>query len=212
MLRTLIVSSVLVLLAQTAVASIYTCTDKNGRRHNSDRPIVDCLDQQQRILKPDGSLKTIVQPAMSPQERGVAEAREREAERGRRAEQEKIKRDRMLLRRYPNPATHQAARVEALRLVNTSLEATQHRIQDLQNDRKPLTAEAARLGNKALPADLKQKLNANEAMQKAQQSLVQNQTSEADRINQRYDDEVARLAPLWKGLAPARSSTNGDPR
>ncbi len=212
MLRILIYGGLLALLAQSASASIYSCTDKNGRRHTSDRPIADCLNQQQRILKPDGSLKTLLPAAMSPQERSAAEDREREAERDRMAELERIKRERMLLRRYPNPDSHQAARVEALRLVNTSLETTRKRVEALQNERKRLAAEAARQGSGALPADLKKKLDANEAMQKAQQSLVQNQTVEADRINRRYDEEVRRLTPLWKGAAPSLSPTNGDPR
>ena len=212
MLQTLICGGVLLLLAQSAAASIFSCTDKNGRRHTSDRPIADCLDQQQRILKPDGSLQTILPAAMSPRERSAVESREREAERVHLADQESVKRDRLLLRRYPNAALHQAARVDALRLVNTSIDATRQRIEALKNDRKPLIAEAARHSDKPLPGDLKQKLNANEAMRKAQRSLEQNQALEADRINRRYDEEVGRLTPLWKGLPPTTSATLGDPR
>lgn len=211
MLRIFVFGSLLALLAQSAAASIYICTDKNGRRHTSDRPIADCLDQQQRILKPDGSLQAIVPAAMSPRERIAAERRERDAERERMAEQEKIKRDRLLLRRYPDPASHHAARVEALRLVNTSLDATQRRIEALQAERRPLVDEAARHQGKLLPADLKQRLNANDAMQQAQQSLVRNQTLEAARINSRYDEEVKRLTPLWKATARA-VGTAVDPR
>lgn len=209
MLRPLIFGSILVLLAQTAAASIYSCTDRQGRKHTSDRPIPDCLDQQQRVLKPDGSLKTIVPAAMSPSERAAADSREREAEQQRMAEQERIKRDRLLARRYPTPASHQAARVEALRLVNSSIDATKQRIQALQAARKPLMADAARYEGQPMPVELKQKLGANDAMHKAQQSLEQNQSSEADRINRRYDEEAQRLAPFWKGMSSAAA---GDPR
>ncbi len=62
-----------------------------------------------------------------------------------------------------------------------------------------------------MPADLKQRLDANEAMLKAQQSLVQNQTAEADRINARYDEEARRLAPLWKGTSISTQSMPGRP-
>ncbi|MEO8279133.1 MAG: DUF4124 domain-containing protein [Ideonella sp.] len=210
MLRTLIFGCVIALLAQSAAASIFSCTDKNGRRHTADRPIADCLDQQQRILNPDGSLKTILPAAMSPRERNAAEGREREAERVKTAAQESIKRDRLLLRRYPNTALHQAARVDALRQVNASIEATRQRIEALQTARQPLQVEAARFEGKSIPGDLKQRLNANDAMQKAQRSLEQNQTLEAERINRRYDEEVARLTPFWK--SPGSSTTSGDPR
>lgn len=209
MLRPLIFGSVLVLLAQTAAASIFSCTDRNGRKLTSDRPIADCLDQQQRVLNPDGSLKTIMPAAMSPRERAAADEREREAERVRMAEQEQIKRDRLLARRYPTPASHQAARAEALRQVNSSIDATKQRIDALQAARKPLMAEAARYQGQPMPAELKQKLGANDAMHKAQQSLAENQSSEAERINRRYDEEAQRLAPFWRGTSSAAA---GDPR
>lgn len=212
MLRPLIFGCVIALLAQPAAASIFSCTDKNGRRHTADRPIADCLDQQQRILNPDGSVKAILPAALSPRERNAAEGREREAERVRTAAQESIKRDRLLLRRYPNAAQHQAARDDALRLVNASIEATRQRIEALQTARQPLQVAAARFEGKSMPADLKQKLNANDAMQKAQRSLEQNQSLEAERINRRYDEEVARLTPFWKNRPPGTSTTLGDPR
>ncbi len=204
MLRILVLSGVFVLLSQSAFATIYSCTDKNGRRHTSDRPIAACLDQKQRVLKPDGSLKTILPAAMSPRERMEAEQREREAAREQMARQESIKRDRMLLRRYPDEARHQAARMNALNLVHTSIEATQRRLEALRKDRKPLLDKAAAHQGTAMPGQLKQQLNANDAMLQAQQSLVQNQTLEAARINALYDKEATRLGPMWRGM-PAGS-------
>lgn len=212
MLRTFVYGSVSALLAQSATAAIFVCTDKDGRRHTADRPIAACVDQSQRVLNADGSLKAIVPPAVSPQERSAAESRARDAERLRMAEQENLKRDRMLLRRFPEAGQHQSARVDALRLVSTSIEGTRKRIADLQAAHKLLAAEAARPEGKPMPADLKQRLDANEAMLKAQQSLVQNQTAEVDRINARYDEEARRLAPLWKGKSISTQSMPADPR
>ncbi len=202
MLRILVLTGSL-LLAQSASATIYACTDKNGRRHTSDRPIADCLDREQRVLKSDGSLKTMLPPAMSPEERLLHEQRQREAERDRLARQEAIKRDRLLLRRYPTRASHEAARLDALNLVNTSVEATQRRLDDLKKERKPLLDEAEFYQGKAMPAKLKQQLNANDAMCQAQESLVQNQALEAARINALYDNEAKRLGPMWNSHAPS---------
>ena len=53
-----------------------------------------------------------------------------------------------------------------------------------------------------LPAKLKQKFDASDAMLKAQQTLLQNQAVENERINSRFDAEKVRLEPMWKGAAP----------
>ena len=36
------------------VGGIYTCTDANGRKLTSDRPIPACLDREQNVLNPQG--------------------------------------------------------------------------------------------------------------------------------------------------------------
>ncbi len=198
MLHQLVISSTLMLTMHAAGAAIYTCTDKSGRRHTADRPIAACAGQEHRVLNPDGSLQRILPAAMSPRERLDAERRQREAEREQFAREEAIKRDRLLLRRYPTEADHQAARQEALRQVHGSVEATERRLAELEKERKPLEARASGLAGQAMPADLKQKLDANDAMVKAQRSLVQNHELEAARINAVFDREAQRLLPMWK--------------
>lgn len=198
MLHKLVLGSVAVMLSHAAAATIYTCTDSNGRKHTADRPIAACVGQEQRVLNPDGSLQRIVPPAMSPRERIETERRERDAQRERMALQEAIKRDRLLLRRYPTPAAHQAARIEALRLVHNSGESTKRRLDELQKARKPLDDEVAGYAAHAVPPGLKQKLNANDAMLKAQNSLVESQAIEEARINAVFDKEAERLVPIWK--------------
>lgn len=188
----------LVLFSHTAAAAIYTCTDANGRKHTADRPVEACLAVEQRVLNADGSLKTVLPAAMSPRERIEAERRQRDAAREQMAREEAIKRDRLLLRRYPNEAAHRAARLEALRQVTNSVVATRHRVEELQGERKRLEESAASFTGKPIPPDLKQKLDANDAMLNAQRSLVRNQAIEADRINAVYDKEAQRLGPMWK--------------
>ena len=36
---------------QSLVQGIYTCTDAKGRKLTSDRPIPECHDREQRVLK-----------------------------------------------------------------------------------------------------------------------------------------------------------------
>lgn len=187
-----------------STAAIYSCVDANGRRLTSDRPIMECLAREQRMLNPDGSIKQVVPPSMTVDELAEAEAKKRQAEADRAAQQDAIRRDRNLLNRFPNEAAHQKAREAALNDVRKGVKFSEGRLAELQKERKPLMDETEFYKGKKLPAKLKQQLDANDAAANAQRSLVQNQKDEITRINALYDVELARLKKLWGG-APAGS-------
>lgn len=183
-------------------AGIYTCTTPEGRRLTSDRPIVECSAREQRILNADGSLRAILPPFLSPEERAAQEARDRKQAAEIAARNDAIRRDRNLMLRYPNEAKHQRAREEALDDANKARLISEHRIKDLALERKPLMDEAEFYKGKPLPPKLKQQLDANDAAVGAQRELIENQKAELVRINGRYDLELARLKRLWAGAAP----------
>lgn len=194
-------------LAQAAAdaaskAGIYTCTTPDGRRLTSDRPISECSMREQRVLNADGSLRSILPPFMSPEERAAQEARERRLAAERAALLDAVRRDRNLMQRFPNEAAHQRARVAALDDANKAMRLSERRIKDLAQERRPLNDEAEFYRGRSLPAKLKQELDANDAGVEAQQQLIENQKAELVRINGRYDLELARLKKLWAGAAP----------
>src|ERR1035437_9053119 len=53
--------------AQPAASTpgIYTCTDARGRKLNSDRPIAECSDREQKILNPSGTVRAKVAPTLT---------------------------------------------------------------------------------------------------------------------------------------------------
>ncbi len=60
-------------LAQTkAEKGIYTCIDERGRRLTADRPIPECSGKEQQILNQDGSVRAIVPPTLTTEERAQA--------------------------------------------------------------------------------------------------------------------------------------------
>ena len=181
---------------------IYDCIDANGKRIRSDRPILDCKDKDQRLLNPDGSVKQIVPPTPTADERAAIEAREREANAERAARNDAIRRDRNLVGRFPDEVAHGKARAKALDDIGNSLRISEARINLLKAERKPLLDEAEFYVGKTLPAKLKAALDANDASLDAQKALVQNQQVEIVRINGLYDAELARLKKLWGGAAP----------
>lgn len=185
-----------------SIGAIYSCTTADGRRLTSDRLIAECNTREQRILNADGSLRAIVPPAMSPEERAAYEARERKAAAERVALADAVRRDRNLMLRYRDAAAHQHAREGALDDVNKSMHISERRIQDLATERKPLLDEAEFYKGKPLPAKLKQQLDANDAATEAQRVLIDNQKAELVRVNKLYDVELSRLKRLWAGAPP----------
>lgn len=181
---------------------IYSCTDAKGRRHTSDRPIPECQDREQRVLNADGSLRQVMPPMMSPTERADQEAREQQEAQAALARQEAARRDRNLMRRYPNQASHDAARNAALDDVRQSIAITERRLKALAAERQPLLESASSYVKTPVPLKLRQQLNANEAATQAQRDLVQTQQAELVRLNDLYDAELALLKRLWAGQAP----------
>jgi hypothetical protein len=190
--------------AAWAAPAIYTCVDASGKRLTSDRPIVECATREQRLLNPDGSVKRVVPPTPTADERAEQEARERQAQAERVAQLDAVRRDRNLMVRFPNEAAHNKARAAALDDVHTAVQLSQKRLVVLAADRKPLMDEAEFYVGRQLPLKLRQALDANDAATDAQRSLIQNQQAEIVRINALFDAELARLRRLWGG-APAGS-------
>jgi len=192
-------------------ARIYTCNDANGKRLTSDRPIPECLAREQRVLNPDGSVKRVVPPTLTAAERAEAEAREVEAAAERVAKQDTIRRDRSLMARYPNEASHRRARDIALDIVRSSMRNSEARIKALTAERKPLNDETQFYAGKPVPSKLKSQIDANDAALAAQRTLMQDQEAEVARIESIFDAELARLKKLWAGVPPGSLDTPAAP-
>lgn len=192
-------------------ASIYTCVDATGRRITSDRPIAACIDRQQRELSPSGSTRRIIGPTLTQHERVKLAATERKAQEDRERAADERRRDRMLVTRYPNQLSHDAERASTLELADSQIQLIRQRQRDLQQQRKTLNQEMEfyQSDPSRAPAKLRRALEDNEAQTAGQQRNLLTQMNEKQRINDRFDLELAQLRALWAerqtvvpGLAP----------
>jgi hypothetical protein len=181
---------------------IYTCVDDNGRRLTSDRPIAACTHKEQRVLNRDGSLKAVLPPTLTADERAAQEARERAAIEARAAQADAVRRDRNLMNRFPDREAHDKARNAALDTVQLAIRASELRLEALGLDRKPLLDEAEFYKGKPLPVALKAQIEANDVAVQAQRAAMRTQQTEVERINKLYDAELAHLQKLWGGALP----------
>ena len=185
-----------------AASQIFTCVAGSGRTLTSDRLIGECMDREQRVLAGDGTLLRVVPPSLTADERADKDVRERRLAAEKEAKAEAARRDRALMQRFADAEAHAKARVSALADVQTSMQLSATRQRDLAVERKPLLEEAEFYKGKALPAKLRQQLDANEAATAAQRDVQNNQKAELDRVNKLFDAELARLKKLWAGAAP----------
>jgi hypothetical protein len=181
---------------------IYTCIDERGRKLTSDRPIPECHTKEQKLLNKDGSLRQVVPPAMTPEERAEREAAQLSQVQERSAQVDAVRRDRNLKARFPNEAAHRRSREAALEGVRVAMKASERRLADLAKERKPLMDEAEFYAGRKMPLKLKQAIESNDAAVEAQRNAITTQEAELVRINRLHDVELDRLRKLWAGAAP----------
>lgn len=182
---------------------IYTCVDAKGRRLTADRPIVECIDREQRELYPSGTVKRKVGPSLTAEERAADEEKERKLADERFRVAEEKRRERALLVRYPDKASHDKEREIALAQVDDVLVAANQRTVDLMVQRKTLASEAEfyLTDPSKMPVRLRRLIEENEQQQVAQKRFAGDQVLERQRVNARFDEELVKLRLLWAQLA-----------
>lgn len=191
--------------SQTLQSGIYSCVDGKGRKLTSDRPIADCVDREQRVLNPSGTVKGKVGPTLSAQERAQVEAREKLAQDDRAKKDEEKRRDRALLMRYPERAIHDGERAEALQQIDVVKAAANNRVLELKKQKTLIDDEMEfyKKDPAKAPPGIKRQIEENRKSIDVQHRFIADQDAEISRVNARFDEELARLKALWKLRGPA---------
>lgn len=197
-------------LAPAWAEGIFTCVDAKGRRLTSDRPIVECIDREQRELTPGGILRRKIGPSLTADERAAEEEKLRQTveERNRLAEEKR--RDRALLTRYPDKASHDKERNTALAQADALIATANQHAQELIKERKRLDLELEFFRNdpSKVPPRLKRQIEENADSIEAQKRFVLAHEEEKKRINARFDEELVKLQHLWaQRVTPATAKS-----
>lgn len=197
------------LLGGAAVAQdIYSCVDAKGRTLTADRPIAECIDRTQRALSPSGMVKRQIGPSLTAHEQAAQDEKDRRAAELRAREAEERRRDKALLLRYPTPEVHDRERAAALLQIDEVIKASNKRRGELADQRKSLGGELefyVKDPSRA-PASLKRRLAENEGSVAVQQRFIADQEQEKKRVNQRFDEELAKLRQLWALANPSANN------
>ena len=190
------------LLSAAAAQGIFTCTDSRGKKITSDRPIPECMDREQKELNASGTVKRSLGPTLTVQEVSAQEARDKKEAEDRARVNDERRRNRALLTRYQNQAAHDAERASALTQVDAVIQTANKRMAELADQRKELDNELEfyKSDPSKAPAYLKRRVTEFQDNLVAQQRFIANQQLEKKRVNDRFDEELARLKPLWAGV------------
>ena len=191
------------LLGTVCAQGIFTCTDSRGTKITSDRPIPECLDREQKELNASGTVKRSLRPIPTAQEVRAQEARDKKEAEDRARIDDERRRNRALLTRYQNQAAHDAERASVLTQVDAGIQTAIKRMAELTVQRKALDNELEffKADPSKAPAHLTRRVTEFQDSLVAQQRLIANQLQEKKRVNDRFDEELARLKPLWAGTA-----------
>jgi hypothetical protein len=208
-----LISLAVALAAPAVVAQIFTCTDANGRKLTSDRPIPECLNKDQKELNPSGTLKRVVKPVKTAEEQRVADQKLKEEAEEKARQEEERRKNRALLARYPTRAAHDKERNEALAQVDEVIKAAQKRIGELGEQRKKANEELEfyKKDPSKAPGSLKRQIEDNERSVEVQKRFIGDQEDEKRRANARFDEELDRLRKLWAQAAGPAAAAQATP-
>jgi hypothetical protein len=196
--------------ARSSSPSIYVCVDAKGRRITSDRPIMECLDREQKQYGSGGTVQGTLPPSMTADERAAAEEKARRDAEDRQRLAESRRRDRLLVNRYPDEASHERERAASLQRLDDAIASGERRLLELQRQREDLLAQQQASATDVIKSQrIKRALSQNEESDGASRRLLEAQRDERQRIATRFDEERERLKALWaQQVRPAKAAAS----
>jgi chromosome segregation ATPase len=195
----LLIALTLLAAVPLARAQLYVCTDARGRTITGDRPPPECADRSVRELRSDGSVRRVIEPPLTPEQKAAREAeakRQREEAEKQRAQ---MRRDLALLETYASESEIEESRNRALGSRQQLIDRAVQRLAEHQRERKKLEDEAEFYAKRQMPDKLKRAFDANATLTRSEQKIIDDVRADMDRVNGRFDAELKR----WRELVSA---------
>lgn len=207
-MKPVLIATLLMTIAPIAHSQLYVCTDARGRTLTSDRPPPECADRPVRELRSDGSVRRVIEPPLSAEQRAAREAEaKRQAEEADR-QRAQMRRDLALLEAYATTDEIEEARNRALGTRSQLIDRANKRIEEHRRERAKLDKEAEFYVGRELPDSLKRALENNSALMRSEQRIVDDVRGDIDRVNARFDAENKRWRELISAGATPVQRTN----
>jgi hypothetical protein len=198
-----IVLAALAVLPIGAWSQLYVCTTPGGRTLTGDLPPPECQNVVIRELNRDGSIRRVIEPPLTPDQRKKREDEDKKRRALEMAAQEQLRKDRALLETYASEDEIEASRDRTLASRQTLIDRANQQLKEFKMDRKRLDDETEFYSKRELPEKLKRALQDNAALQAQQLKAIGDIRADMQRINERYDAELQRFRELvLRGATP----------
>lgn len=183
--------------------SVFCCMD-NGHQVCGDVLPMQCYGKGYREMSPQGTVRRLVEPPLTPEQLARREAEER----ARRAEQARLRaeqrRNQSLLETYSSVADIETRRDRALEGVDQELKRAEARQTQLLKKRESLNREAEFYARRPMPSPLAAALRESDSELAAQGSVIEAKKREVEAIRTRYEQDRQRYIALTdpRGSAP----------
>ncbi|MCE2970612.1 MAG: hypothetical protein LW847_10425 [Burkholderiales bacterium] len=194
-------------LPALAQRSIFVCTDAAGKRITADRPPPECAGREIRELNADGSLRRVIEPPPTPEQRAARAAEETRQKEAAERQREQTRRDLALLATYSSVAQIEAARARALAGRQATIDRAQVRKQQLEAQRKKLDQEAEFYPKRDLPEKLKRAYADNDMLSQAEDRIIADTRADMQRIGEGFDADARRFREMEAAGSTGRRST-----
>jgi hypothetical protein len=190
-------------------AQLYVCTTPGGRTLTGDRPPPECQNVQIRELNRDGSVRRIIEPPLTSEQRKKRDDEEKARRERERAAQEQLRKDRALLEAYAGEDEIESARDRVLAERQALIDRANQQLKEFKIDRKRLEDEAEFYAKREMPEKLKRALADNTSLQEQQLRQIEDIRADMQRINEHYDSDLRRYRELvLRGASPVQRKTD----
>lgn len=191
------------LLAGSAQAQLYVCTDAKGRTYSGDKPPAECADRQVRELRSDGSVRRVIEPPLTPEQKAARAAEEKRQKEEAERQRESMRKDLALLDAYANEQEIEETRNRALASRIAIIERAKKRLEDHAKERKKIDQEAEFFAKRELPEKIKRSYQLNDSLVRSEEKIIADAKADMDRVNERFDSDLRRFRELINAGAKA---------
>jgi hypothetical protein len=192
-----------------AWSQLFVCTTPGGRTLTGDAPPPECQNVVVRELNHDGSIKRVIEPPLTPDQKKKHEEEEKKRHQREMQAQEQMRKDRALLETYASEDEIEASRDRTLASRQALIDRANQQLKGFKVDRKRLDDESEFYAKRQMPDKLKRALEDNAALQAQQLKTIDDIRADMQRINERYDGELQRFRELvMRGATPVQRKTD----
>ncbi|HQA10354.1 hypothetical protein [Zoogloea sp.] len=181
--------------------AVFCCMD-NGHQVCGDVLPMQCFGKGYREMSPQGTVRRMVEPPLTPEQLARRDAEERARRTEALRQRAEMRRNQSLLETYSSVADIDARRDRAVEGVDQDLKRAETRQAQLQKKRESLNREAEFYQKRPMPMSLATALHESDSELASQSSVIEAKKREIEAIRSRFEQDRSRYIRLTDPRSP----------